>query len=232
MKEGGAYMKARCCMSRASLVVALVVGLFPSIAGAGDMPNGTHYNLNIIAVPPNNRPDDSNLSNRHTIFAPLNTVKGNVDCRILLTNGGTTFGFQVVDGFCLDGDASFILPDPDPNNTGIAEYQVWLALAGKPGGGSNLTTCKVDTVTNEDVCSLENTITLTGNRDPGKPRWVNVTKQLLTLCLDTDADNVCDKREFLFDDKNTQYLWQYDNFGNRIAKLRFYPVQQSIGLIP
>jgi hypothetical protein len=31
---------------------------------------------------------------------------------------------------------------------------------------------------------------------------------------------------------DTQYLWQYDNFGNRIAKLRFCPVQQSIGLTP
>jgi hypothetical protein len=100
--------------------------------------------LTIIAVPPNNRPPDSNDSQRHTIIAPLNTVRGNVDCRILLTNGGTTFDFQVVDGFCLDGDASFILPDPDPNNDGTAEYQIWLELAGKPNGGANLTTCRVD----------------------------------------------------------------------------------------
>jgi hypothetical protein len=195
------------------------------------MPNGTHYNLNIIAVPPNNRPPDSNESNRHTIIAPLNTVKGNVDCRILLINGGTTYDFQVVDGFCLDGTASFVLPDPDPNNDGTAEYQVWIALAGKPGGGANLTSCKVDPTTGEDICSLENTITLTGNRDPGKPKWVNVTKQLRTLCLDTTGDQVCDTRAFLFDD-GLQYLWQYDNFGNRIAKLRFYPVTQLIGFNP
>jgi len=216
----------------AMAALAIALGFSPDIAMAGDMPNGPHYNLNIIAVPRNSRPDDSNVSQRHTIFAPLDTVKGNVDCRILLTNGGTTFDFQVVDGFCLDGDASFILPNPDPNGDGTAEYQVWIALAGKPGGGSSLTTCKVDTVTNEDVCSTENTFTLTGNRDPGKPKWVNVTKELLTLCLDTNADQVCDTREFLFKDGNVQYLWQYDNFGNRIAKLRFYPVKQAIGLIP
>ena len=215
------------------LFVPIVAVVSPHGATAGDLPSGTHYNLNIIAVPPNNRPPDSNSSsNRHTIIAPLNAVRGNVDCRILLTNGGTAFDFQVVDGFCLDGDASFILPDPDPNNTGVAEYQVWLALAGKPGGGANLTSCKVDALTNEDVCSLETTITISGNRDPGKPKWVNVTKQLLTLCLDTTGDGICDTREFLFDQSGVQYLWQYDNFGNRIAKLRFYPIQQPIGLVP
>jgi hypothetical protein len=210
--------------------VPMLAALFPLAATAGDMPNGTHYNLNIIAVPPNNRPPDSNpSSNRHTIIAPLNTVKGNVDCRILLTNGGTAFQFQVVDGFCLDGDARFVLPDPDPNTPGVAEYQVWLALAGKPGGGAGLTTCKVDTVTNEDICSLETTITLSENRETGKPKWVNVTKQLLTLCLDTDGDTICDTRQFVFDESGVQYLWQYDNYGNRLLKLRFYPVQQSIG---
>src|SRR5574339_298357 len=101
----------------ASLGFALLAGVAPRVATAGDTPNGTHYNLNIIAVPPNNRPPDSNTSNRHTIIAPLNTVRGNVDCRIMLTPGGTTYDFQVVDGFCLDGDASFVLPDPDPLNT-------------------------------------------------------------------------------------------------------------------
>ena len=213
----------------AMAALAAAIGFSPDITVAGDMPNGSHYNLNIIAVPPNNRPPDSNPSSqRHTIFAPLNEVKGNVDCRILLTNGGTTFDFQVVDGFCLDGQASFILPNPDPNGDGTAEYQVWIALAGKPGGGASLTSCIVDPVTNEDVCSTENTFTLTGNRDPGKPRWVNVTKELLTVCLDTDGDQLCDTREFLFANKDLQYLWQYDNFGNRIAKLRFYPVQQAI----
>jgi len=135
----------------------------PGGALAGPGVNGPHYNLNIIAVPPNNRPPDSNDSQRHTIIAPLNTVKGNVDCRIFLTMG---VDFQVMDGFCLDGDASFTLPDPDPNNDGIAEYQVWLELAGKPGGGAKLTTCQVDGL-GVEVCSTENTFTLTGNRTLG-----------------------------------------------------------------
>src|SRR5262245_47045539 len=105
--------------------LALALGFSPGIAMAGDMPNGQHYNLNIIAVRKNSRPDDSNLSQRHTILVPRDTVKGNVDCRILLANGGTTYDFQVTDGFCLDGDASFVLPTPDWNGDGTAEYQVW-----------------------------------------------------------------------------------------------------------
>lgn len=221
-------------VAMATLGVALLAGLAPRIADGGDMPNGTHYNLNIIAVPPNNRPDDSSTSNRHTIFAPLDTLRGTVDCRIMLTNGGTTYDFQVVDGFCLDGDAKFVLPDPDPLNTGVAEYQVWLALAGKQGGGASLTTCQVDKLTLEEVCSTETTITISGNRDPGKPKWVNVTKELLTVCLDTSVprDGKCDTRQFLFDDSTKDYLWQYDNFGNRLLKLRFYPIKQSIGFNP
>src|SRR3990170_2515730 len=95
-----------------------------------DKPAGSHYNLNIIAVPENNRPDDSNDSSRHTIFAPLDEVQGDVDCRIYLAMGNK---FDVVDGFCLDGDARFTLPDPDPDDDGTVEYQVWIALAGKPG---------------------------------------------------------------------------------------------------
>jgi hypothetical protein len=73
---------------------------------------------------------------------------------------------------------------------------------------------------------------LTANRDPGKPKWSNVTKQLLTICLDTTGDGICDTRAFLFDNAAVNYMWQYDNFGNRLMKLRFYPISQPIGLTP
>jgi len=44
-----------------------------TLAGNG-MPNGAHYNLNIIGV---ENPKNSTMtgSNRHTIFMPLKTVK-------------------------------------------------------------------------------------------------------------------------------------------------------------
>jgi hypothetical protein len=205
-----------------ALGAVLVVGGFGGIATAGP-----HYSLNIIAVPENNRPPDSKDGAGHTIIGPLDTVRGNVDCRIFVTAGTT---FDTVDRFCLDGDASFTLPDPDPDNYCATEYQVWIALAGKPNGGANLTTCKV--VSGEEECSLENTFEVTGSRKSGTPQWTNVTRELLTLCYDTDDDGTCDTREYLFDDKSAQYLWAYDNFGNRIAKLRFYPISQAIACTP
>jgi hypothetical protein len=208
-----------------AMSVVLVVWGFLGIASA--QPTGQHYNLNIIAVPENNRPPDSNDGSGHTIFVPLDTVQGDIDCRIYLAEGNT---FDTADRFCLDGDARFTLPDPDPNDDCEAEYQVWLALAGKPGGGANVTTCK--DVSGVEECSTENTIDVTGNRTTGKPQWRNVTKQLLTLCLDTDVISGCDTREFLFDDEFASYLWAVDNFGNRIAKLRFYPIAQNIGCVP
>ena len=42
-----------------ALVIAL--GFSHDITMAGDTPNGTHCDLNIIVVPKNNRPDDSKL---------------------------------------------------------------------------------------------------------------------------------------------------------------------------
>lgn len=188
----------------------------------GHPPSGPHYTLIIIAVPPNNRLPDSNDSQRHTIIGPLNSQGANVDCRILLAAND----FQVVDGFCLDGDARFSLPDADPDDNSSTSYQVWVALMGKPGGGMTLTTCK-DTNKDgiEDECSTEQVVRV---RATGKPNWSNVTKELLTVCLDTDSDGTCDTRELMFDDSTAQYLWTYDNYGNRIAQLRFYPLPEYI----
>jgi hypothetical protein len=201
----------------------------PVLAGGGGNggPNGAHYNLNIAAVMPNNRPNDSKPSQRHTIIAPYNTQSGNVDCRINLANGGSDFDFEVVDGFCLDGDASFILPDPDPGaDSNRIEYQVWLRLAGgAPGTGANLTTCAEDAGGANKECSTENTITITGSKKT-PPKFHNVTRELLTLCVDTDDTAGCDTRVFLFDDDFEEYFWEYDNRGNRLAQLRFYPVSQ------
>jgi hypothetical protein len=69
-------------------------------------------------------------------------------------------------------------------------------------------------------------------RGTGKPRVENVSKELLSVCLDTDDVVGCDTRSFLFDDETVEYLWNYDNNGLRVAQVYFLEITQQIGLDP
>ena len=108
-------------------------------------------------------------------------------------------------------------------------YLVYARALGKPGGNANMTTCATgagdDGVlgTNDDeiVCSTESVLLV---RTKGKSSFTNVTKQLTTLCLDTDGNNVCDTRVGIFEDGLVNFFWDFDNNGLRLAQLRFYPL--------
>jgi hypothetical protein len=69
-------------------------------------------------------------------------------------------------------------------------------------------------------------------RSKGKSTFRNASKELLSLCLDTDDDGVRDTREFLFDRDLADYFWQYDSNGLRLARLRFYPIPTDVGRQP
>ena len=89
----------------------------------------------------------------------------------------------------------------------------------------NTTTCRQDKVTLEFQCSTENTVdVLTRTKGNNTNNFSNVTKQLTTVCLDTDMSGTCDTREGIFEDDAFGYFWDYDNFGLRLAQLRFYPI--------
>lgn len=207
-------------------VLALVVPLTAVTAGNG-APRGAHFNLNIIGVSqPKTQPLDD--TNRHTIFVPL---KGN--CSIGLQQGPDVSGnpqsdFQVVDGNCFDGDgAQFRLPDPDPDGDGVTAYSVYARALGKPNGSAVATSCIVDA--GVTYCSTESVVLV---RSTGRSTFKNVSRELLTVCLDTNGDGTCDTREFLFDDDKHDYLWQYDNSGLKLAQLRFYEIPTNVGLTP
>jgi hypothetical protein len=216
-------------MRRTNLIAAGVLAgalsLALSPAGAGNngngngAPKGSHYNLNIIGVP-NAKKAAMDDSNRHTIFVPL---KGS--CKINLAEGD----YNVADGNCFDGDgAELRLPDPDPDGDGVTAYSVYARALGKPGGSAVATSCITDAA-GETWCSTENVVLV---RSTGQSTFKNVSKELLTVCLDTDGDGTCDEREFLFDDSTHDYFWQYDNNGLRLAQLRFYEVPTDVGLNP
>jgi hypothetical protein len=200
--------------------------------------SGSHYNLNIIGK--DNCPgDDLKGTNRHVIDVLLNFDDGSqsgqptatLDRRnkIFLIEGD----FLVVDGNACDSDgATFQLPanpftcpvtDPECLNTDptFQEYLVFARALATPGGSARITTCATDPVTQELVCSSENVVLV---RNSGRSRFRNVTRELTTLCLDTDGSGQCDTRVGIFEDSLQQFFWDYDNNGLRLAQLRFYPI--------
>lgn len=195
--------------------------------GNGFPNNGkaTLYKMNLIGHPGSPSSDMLNDQGKR-IFLRLN---GNT--RILLSEGS----FDILDADGTDGSAAFSLPDPDPDGDGVTWYGVYIRPKGKPNTSLNITTCASGDFDNdpstpdEELCSLEVRIAVRGT---GKPKVDNISKELLTLCVDTDGDLRCDERIFLFDDRAHDYVWSMDNFGLRNAEVRFLEIPQNIGLSP
>lgn len=116
-----------------------------------------------------------------------------------------------------------------------ASYAVFARGLGKPGkDGTNpyavMTTCGTDLVTGEIVCSTENTMNVGALvRSNGKMIFKDVTNELTSLQVCTvdplTGLETC-TRYALFDDNFIDFFWQYDNYGLKLAQLRFYPVGQ------
>ncbi len=191
-----------------------------SVSATGNgAPSGPHYNLNIIGVP-KDKTADMTGGNGHVIF-----VKLSGKTTILLSAGD----FTVLDANGTDGTASFQLPNPDPDGDGVTAYSVYARALGKPKGSAVATSCVTDTTTMETFCSTENVVLV---RSTGKSPFENVSKQLLTVCLDTTGDGVCDVRESLFADPTQSFFWDYTNTGLRLAQLRFYQLPTTVGTTP
>lgn len=191
--------------------------LITSLALAGNgAPSGAHYNLNIIGVPKGKTASMTN-NDGHRIFVNLGGIS-----KIYLSQGTT---FNVLDANGTDGDgAKFQLPNPDPDNDGITTYSVFARALGKPGGSAVVTTCAIDPVTQEEVCS---TLSYVAVRDSGGSKFTNVSKQLLYVYADLDGDGT-QERYPLFDDRLEGYFWEYDNSGLKLLQLRFYEVTTNV----
>jgi len=215
-------------------LVAVIVGLVVTgvttaavLAGNGNgAPSGAHYNLNLIGVPKEKSAVDTSNSNGKRIFVSLDGRT-----RILLTEGP----FDVLDYNGTDGEASFQLPNPDPDGDGTTAYSVYVRALGKPGGKAVLqscfedstgTWCAVDFAGGVEPIMLE--------RTKGKQSFQNVSRDLLfvDVCVEFDATtSACTKTDQipLFSDDTKTYLWQYDNAGLKLAQLRFYEVPTVTG---
>jgi hypothetical protein len=187
----------------------IIVAASPAYAGVGNgAPNGPHFNLNLIGAKTTNCPQTES-SGGNVIFVAL---FGN--SKIELQQGTT---FAVLDNnACTDGVAQFQLPPPTDVNTGAQQYTVWARVEGTPGGSGTITTCGVD-ATGTTICSLGTTIS---TRDL-KQNFHNVTTQLTQVCGVINGVQQCVD---IFNSALTNYFWSYDNQGNKVLQLRFYPV--------
>ena len=227
-------------LSFAIIMVAMIgmTGVTTQAFAAGNNAGGVGkggYQLNLIGMDKQDKLGDNDDNNGHRIFVNLN---GNT--KIKLYNG-TDFAVLDADGTDNDG-AAFQLPYPgNCDNTDFSlcdlDYSVYMRVLGKPSENPyTIVTCAdelvdldEDGIANE--CSVE-TVSLPSSNGKGKnAKFTEVSKELLTLCLDTNAavdsdsdgnfTNDCDLRAELFDDKLENYTWDVDANGHRLAQLRF-----------
>jgi len=169
----------------------------------------------------------------HVIFIPLKTTQENVcqagttltnpitnaqlfkGVRILVTDGPD---LEVLDKDATDGTATFEIPN--------GCYEVWAAAKGKPGGCADIDTlicCSASPCSTANQVSCDpnlannNAYALVGHidvdRTTGKPKWNNVTDQLL------GAGSFLVKNDGYFD-----FFWQIFNDYVRVISLRIQSV--------
>ena len=180
-------------------------------------PSGAHYNLNVIGVPKNKSANFSG-GNGGRIFVDLSGTT-----RINLTEGD----YSVVDADGTDGTAAFQLPNPD-NGEGQLAYSVWVRALGKPGGKASMTTCFTEFETASTWCNSGDLVVKL-SRVAGGSKFVDVSKQLLQVCADINTDPTATNLQLvpLFSDLGTDYFWEYDNDGLKLAQMRFYPISTT-----
>jgi hypothetical protein len=138
----------------------------------------------------------------------------------------------VDDPACIDQDLSF------------QEYRVLVRLVGRLDTAIGVTTCASENTQDLDgdgvadgidvdgdgvvgdtvMCSTENVVKI---RSRGS-RFEDVTRELLTLCLDTlddgNLDGACDFRYGIFDPALIDAFWQWNTQGKAHAQLVFVPI--------
>jgi hypothetical protein len=240
-------MKAKMCLAVLTLVVSYATTGLAQTKGNG-LPKGQKllYNLEVIAYDGNHCPAGDPGGHRIAVKADVSDDPKGLNPNTMIRRNDIMLGpgpFAVLDGnACTDGVAVFQLPlNPcaetldqacsldDPT---FQEYEVYTRLVGKPGTGIDVTTCATnDGGTPNDptddivVCSAESLIDM---RQKGTaPKFVNHSKELLTICVDTTGDGVCDTRLALFASQFKDYFWNWNTDGKAHAQLFFVAVPDS-----
>ena len=205
---------------------------------------GYHYNLNLIGKKANWSGGGNYEGNRHTMFVPQFTgdetfTVGTFDpldgIKISMTQGTE---FEVVDGNWFDdGECAFQL--------GFGKYRVFIVAKAKPHPNSDDPLGYYTDITGWVYCeAFEEYLFDIGEIKVGRKfskKFVEITEMFyVDAGEDDDIDwgalglplpdypvwvfDYLKLLEDLPDYSNAEYFWQYQNFGNKLVKVRFYPV--------
>ena len=215
--------------------------------------------LKIIGVSNDKNVNMEDKDSGNVIFVDLGEDGNAARTEISLIQGDD---FAVLDKNGTDGDAVFMLPPHglDPyiiggDMTGVnteSLYSIFLRALGTPGGKATITTCAeiselfddwisnktaktlLDPLEGDTVCSLEQVTNDILVRTRSKPKFINVTAELLTIVflvtVDDDPDITFYVRVPIFDDSLEGEYWQYDNEGLKNLDVRFYDCSTDVSL--
>ena len=197
--------------------------------------NGPHYNLNLIGKKADWSGGGSyDNPDRHTIFVPENTedyttLNGEPGITIWMTQGDE---FAVLDGNAFDGEAAFQL--------GPGKYKVYIVAKAKPAKKDELEyyTNITGWVYAEDEFGGAYYFDIGFVKVTKSKKWKDATELFYVDCeedpfgivpcngLGTWVFTYMENLEAALLDPlivDTAYFWQYDNHGNKLVKVRFYP---------
>lgn len=237
-------------MANPWMVLALAVLAAPAAYAQSTKGNGarvgrTGYLLNVIAFERCPSGDFAG-SNRRAIavqadYTGIATDRMSNVNKIVVRSGADV---RVPDGNACDANgATLQLPVDAANCRNCAsttlpaptfrQYEVRARVLGKPAGAATITGCTempvIDPATQAETptsfCSVgQNEIWVGTGRE-----WENVSRQLLTVCIDTSGDSVCDERIGLFDSRGRDYWWSVDSSGRPHVQLVLFAAPPVTG---
>ena len=215
--------------------------------------------LKIIGVKKDKTVNMEDKDSGNVIFVDLGEDGNAATTEISLIQGDD---FAVLDKNGTDGDAVFMLPPHGlvpyiigEDMTGIntqSLYSIFIRALGTPGGKAEITTCAeiselfeewistkknktltaIDPVEGETVCSMEQVTNDILVRTRSKPKFINVTAELLTIVFEVTVDDDPDMTFYvripIFDDSLEGEYWQYDNEGLKNLDVRFYDCSTDV----
>jgi len=224
-------------------LLVVIVPLLPLATQAQTKGNGLPmgqkllFNLEVIAYDADHCPSGDPNGHRIAVKADINDldkVKGADPTTLIRQNDImlTEGPFQVLSSnACATGTAAFQLPaNPcsDLNtscaldNPAFQNYEVYGRLVGKNTTGVNVTTCATDPTTGTIVCSTESWVSVrTNGKTGGPPKFTNVSRELLSMCLDIGGTGKCNQRIALFSGGLQDFFWNWDTTGKAHAQLFF-----------
>ena len=212
--------------------------------GNGINLTGYHYNLNLIGKKADWSGSGNYEGKRHTMFVPESTeglsfTVGSFDpldgIKISMTQGTE---FEVVDGNWFDDEeCAFQL--------GFGKYRVFIVAKAKPHPNKDYPDGYYTDITGWVYCeAFEEYLFDIGEIKVGRKLSKKFEEITHMFYVDAGEDDIINwlalglplpdypvwvfdylkLLEDLPDYDNAEYFWQYQNFGNKLVKVRFYPV--------